>query len=180
MSHLFQEENCAVISARAVWMLQGRFARGSRADSAPVRAPPQPTMYPQVRYQPHAVRGCTLQPSQTAFTKDQMVTIDARGFRVTGSPAETTAAGPEWLALGDSFTFGYGVLDQEAWSALLGRKFGRVHVVNAGTVSHNLFQEWNLLTEKGPGTKTVAGVAWVVFERSFDEPSPAVQAIRRF
>jgi hypothetical protein len=109
---------------------------------------PQPTIYPQVRYQPHAVRGFTLQPSQTAYTKNQTVTINALGFRVTGSPAKTTDAVPVWLALGDSFTFGYGVADQEAWPALLERKHGSVRVVNAGTVSYNLFHEWDLLRER--------------------------------
>lgn len=125
---------------------------------------PQPTIYPQVRYEPHPIRGFTLRPSQMAYTKDQTATIDPRGFRVTRHHADHHANRPVWLALGDSFTFGYGVGDDEAWPALLQHKLGHgVEVVNAGTVSYNLFHEWDLLREKAPDLKpalVLHGLYW--------------------
>lgn len=111
---------------------------------------PQAKLYPQVRYHPHPVRGFTLKPNQTAYTKDQLATIDVLGFRINGM--STTSASPKLriLALGDSFTFGYGVADHETWPALLERTFGpKVQVTNAGTTSYNLFHEFDLLKEKG-------------------------------
>lgn len=62
------------------------------------------------------------------------VTVDARGFRSTGQ--ETTPEGTEVplvALLGDSFTFGQGVEDEETFAALLPRFTpGPLRVVNAG------------------------------------------------
>lgn len=125
---------------------------------------PQERIYPQVRYQAHPIRGFTLRPNQTAFTKDQSATIDMLGFRTSGMTATTDMPTFRILALGDSFTFGYGVADYETWPAVLERKLGpRVQVINAGTTSYSVFHELDLLKEKGLGLKprvVIHGLYW--------------------
>lgn len=111
---------------------------------------PQWKIYPQVRYQPHPVRGFTLQAEQVAYTKDQIATVDGLGFRANGSKQPQDKANFRILALGDSFTFGYGVADQETWPARLEAIWeGKVRVINAGTTSYNVFHEFDLLQDKG-------------------------------
>lgn len=125
---------------------------------------PQERIYPQVRYQAHPIRGFTLQPNQAAFTKDQAVTIDLLGFRTNGITATAEAALFRILALGDSFTFGYGVADGETWPAMLERRLGqKFRVINAGTTSYSVFHELDLLKEKGVGMKprlVIHGLYW--------------------
>lgn len=63
------------------------------------------------------------------------VTIDADGYRENGGDA----AGPEILAVGDSFTFGDEVDDEDTFPAHLERLLGR-RVVNAGVFGYGLDQ----------------------------------------
>jgi len=125
---------------------------------------PQERTYPQVRYQAHPVRGFTLSPNQIAFTKDQAATIDARGFRTSGMTATAELSPFRIIALGDSFTFGYGVADHETWPAMLEPRLGpKVRVINAGTTSYSVFHELDLLKEKGLGLKPrllIHGLYW--------------------
>lgn len=125
---------------------------------------PQGTIYPQVRYQPHPVRGFTLKPNQKAYTKDESATIDVKGFRINGTTATTGIPTLRILALGDSFTFGYGVADHETWPAMLEQKLGPgVRVTNAGTTSYNVFHELDLFREKGAGLNpevVIHGLYW--------------------
>lgn len=125
---------------------------------------PQERIYPQVRYQAHPVRGFTLSPNQSAFTKDQSATIDAIGFRTSGRLATAESSQFRILALGDSFTFGYGVADHETWPAMLGRKLGsKFQVLNAGVTSYSVFHELDLFKEKGLGLKPrllIHGLYW--------------------
>jgi len=107
---------------------------------------------PQVRYDPHGVRRFTLRAPQDAFTYDAPVRVDARGFRETGMPCDPAPASTIF-ALGDSFTFGLGVPDSAAWPARLqanlrGMGYGAC-VVNGGTISYGVFQEMDLLRERG-------------------------------
>jgi lysophospholipase L1-like esterase len=111
---------------------------------------PLPRTQPEVRYQPHPVRRFTLAPSQDAFTYGARATIDARGFRSNGSTVADEEGDLTVLALGDSFTFGLGVADEETWPAQLESRLRRrvdlrVTVVNAGTISYGTFQELDLL-----------------------------------
>ena len=91
--------------------------------------------------------------NQRAFTYGAPVEIpDARGFRAGTS--QPTGAAPRLLALGDSFTFGMGVHDDETWPAqverdLRGRTSTPFTVINAGTISYGVFQEADLLRERG-------------------------------
>ena len=126
--------------------------------------------YPQVRYQPHPVRNFTLKPCQEGvYTYSSPVRISCEGFRIHGQAAE---AGPadelRILAIGDSFTFGLGVGEQESWPAQLESQLAAqlpnsVRVLNAGTVSYGVFQELDLLKEILPKLKpnwVVHGLFW--------------------
>jgi lysophospholipase L1-like esterase len=116
---------------------------------------PMRRVLPEIRYAPHPVRRFTLEPGQQAFSYGAPARVDERGFRSTeGTRVETTIAAKPILALGDSFTFGLGVRDEETWpgqlqTLLAHSPVGPVEVVNAGTISYGVFQELDLLKEKG-------------------------------
>jgi len=123
---------------------------------------------PQVRYRPHAVRSFTLQPCQSGvYSVSASVDIDCRGFRTNGHD-ENNGGSPVILALGDSFTFGFGVGNRETWPARLEatlRKGGcpTARVINAGTISYGVFQELDLLMEHLSGLKphvVIHGLYW--------------------
>ncbi len=65
------------------------------------------------------------------------VTIDSQGFRV--HPQHAPAKAPTILAMGDSFTFGDGVSDDQSWPAHLERLSSQ-HVVNAGVFGYGFDQ----------------------------------------
>lgn len=109
---------------------------------------------PEVTYQPHPVRHFTLRPNQQAFSYGVPARIDHRGFRAGVAPPGGAGPLSTVLALGDSFTFGLGVLDEETWPSQLQRRLAaggldRVEVVNAGTISYGVFQELDLLKTEG-------------------------------
>ena len=108
---------------------------------------------PEVRYEPHPVRRFTLKPAQSAFTYGSPVSIDQRGFRRTGAQPGGVNPAATVLTLGDSFTFGMGVRDDEAWPAQVEQRLASLHhparVINAGTISYGVFQEMDLLRERG-------------------------------
>jgi len=66
------------------------------------------------------------------------VTIDDQGLRTNG-PASLPRTAPLVLALGDSFTFGDEVSDDESWPAALEREIQR-SVVNAGVFAYGVDQ----------------------------------------
>lgn len=138
---------------------------------------PLPRVQPEVRYVAHPVRRFTLRPRQEAFTYGVPVRVDDRGFRSNGSvPAGGSA---RVLALGDSFTFGLGVRDDETWparleQALRAAQASQVDVVNAGTISYGVFQELDLLKTSGLALKpglVVHALYWNDFMNP--EPPPA-------
>ncbi|MDP2332581.1 MAG: GDSL-type esterase/lipase family protein [Reyranella sp.] len=73
------------------------------------------------------------------------LTIDADGLRLTGEPPASAAGtggpilGGSILAVGDSFTFGEEVADDEAWPAQLQQLVGR-RVLNAGVSGYGFDQ----------------------------------------
>jgi hypothetical protein len=67
------------------------------------------------------------------------VTIDADGFRRTGGPAGGPVGGEAILAVGDSYTYGDEVGDDETWPAQLQRIAGQ-RVLNAGVSGYGLDQ----------------------------------------
>lgn len=108
--------------------------------------PPQPRIYPQVRYEPHPTRRFTLQANQVAYTYDKSVLIGPSGFRSNGQTALATKS--ILFALGDSFTFGLGVADSETWPSVLERLVPSVRVINGGTVSYGALQELDYFKER--------------------------------
>lgn len=113
--------------------------------------PPERTL-PEVLYDPHEVRRFDLRADQAGFTFGAPMSVDAQGFRPNG-PEPRRAGGPRIVALGDSFTFGLGVRDEQTWPAKLERFLGTrdaagVTVLNAGRISYDAFQELNLLKER--------------------------------
>lgn len=138
---------------------------------------------PEVKYTPHAVRRFTLLPSQEAFSYGAPVRIDSRAFRIT-SDEPTSGQRADVLALGDSFTFGMGVRDEETWPArlqhLLSASAGRrVGVVNAGTISYGVFQELDLLRSSGLATRprvVVHALYWNDFMNA-SAPKPDAPAV---
>jgi lysophospholipase L1-like esterase len=119
---------------------------------------PMHRVLPEVRYANHPVRRFTILPNQAAFSYGAPVRIDGGAFRVTGDRPSAAGERVDVLALGDSFTFGMGVRDDETWPAQLQRKVsaaeGRhIEVVNAGTISYGVFQELDLLKSSGLATR---------------------------
>jgi lysophospholipase L1-like esterase len=109
---------------------------------------------PQVRYDPHPVRRFTLRPDQETFTYESPANVDYRGFRTNGPAQGVPRSGITILALGDSFTFGLGVPDDATWPARLEQFLSKTispgpQVLNIGTVSYGVYQEMDLLKEKG-------------------------------
>lgn len=113
---------------------------------------------PEVSYLPHTVRRFTLRPTQSAYTYGAPTVADDRGFRVNGPAVGRVEAGPTVFALGDSFTFGLGVRDEETWptrvEARLRETTGNpVTVINGGTINYGVFQELDLLRTAGLKTR---------------------------
>ena len=109
---------------------------------------------PEVRYAPHPIRRFTLIPDQRAFSYGAEVTIGPDGFRVHRGGAHGGGPDTTILALGDSFTFGLGVRDDETWPAQLEMTLrvpprAYIRVLNAGTISYGVFQELSLLRDRG-------------------------------
>lgn len=131
-------------------------------------------VYPEVRYVAHSVRRFTLLPGQQAFTYGAPVTIDERGFRKNSLEASNRRR--VVFALGDSFTFGMGVPNEETWPARLEKRLSErmgqaVGVVNGGTISYGVFQELDLFRSVGLSTQpavVVHGLYW----NDFMNPEP--------
>ena len=147
-----------------------------------VRLPLQRVL-PEVTYHHHPVRRFTLQPDQQAFTYGVPVRIDERAFRRTGEQRPGQRA--DILALGDSFTFGMGVRDDETWPAQLKERLERsvgreIAVVNAGTISYGIFQELDLLRASGLATRprvVVHALYWNDFMNAGPPPPNAPRVV---
>lgn len=132
---------------------------------------------PQVRYAPDPVRRFTLLGPQAGFTGNAPERVDSAGFRVNGVPCDRSRATIA-LALGDSFTFGLGVVDSATWPAQLEvdlrRRGSDLCVVNAGTTSYGVFQEMDLLLERGLATRprlVIHALSWNDYQ-SATPPEP--------
>ena len=143
---------------------------------------PLPWIEPEVRYSDHPVRRFTLRPNQDGFTYGAPFKVDAQGFRSNGTVRSTTTA--PVLALGDSFTFGMGVRDEETWPARLEQglreRLGKaVSVINAGTISYGVFQEFDYLNTAGPALKpklVIHALYWNDF-MSAEAPPPSAPSV---
>lgn len=105
-------------------------------------------LYPRSLYQAsdNPVLAVEFTPGFTGRAYGQPVRINSLGFRggeIDRAPAEGVF---RILCVGDSFTYGMGVGEEEAWPAALGRVlepppgFDRVEVINTGVPGYNLWQ----------------------------------------
>jgi lysophospholipase L1-like esterase len=114
-------------------------------------APPDPTREPQIVQQFDPEIRYTLVPAQRGWIDDGFVTINSRGFR----GRETRTPKPSGLyrvvTIGDSLTLGWGVNDDETFSAQLERLLQThvpnrpIDVVNLGVSGYDTRQEVALL-----------------------------------
>jgi len=110
-------------------------------------------------YQPDGVLGYLHRPDWEAVhaTEEFEVTVHTNALGLRGAPARTEKAPGTFriLVLGDSFAFGFGVADDEAFPAVLGRLlppppgFERVEVLNAGVAGWSADQYWLFLEARG-------------------------------
>jgi len=149
-----------------------------------IYGPPLRRIEPQIRYDPHPVRSFTLRPSQSAFSLGAAAHVDENGFRAT--PGRDRAQ-PDAIvfALGDSFTFGMGVDDEETWPAILQQwldtRHSHVRVINGGTISYGVFQEMNLLQEHAPDIHpdvVIHALYWNDYQ-SAHPPNPKTPSVLR-
>jgi len=110
-------------------------------------------------FAPHPTRMFTMAPGRDIRFIDEefdtRVRIGPDGFRNPVARTPDRAGRPRVLALGDSFTFGYGVEAEEAWPAALkgelrARGLAQAEVINAGIVAYGPDQEMDLLRELLP------------------------------
>ncbi len=113
---------------------------------------PRPGFYPFPKHQPPGL----LEPHPTRFytyasdfsarvvTEEYNITVKTNSWRLRDDPILPNET-PEILAIGDSFTVGFGVEQKEAWPAQLENVLNRsrrqpVRVVNAGVSGYSLAQ----------------------------------------
>lgn len=114
---------------------------------------PQPTMFPRSRFS--AAYGLEFYPNRTMV--EQLAgqwrfeyTTNSQGHRGPVMPVSNRYPLPNIVALGDSYTFGYGIADGEEYPALLRRELaGSYGVVNLGTGGWGLTQEIRHFYELG-------------------------------
>lgn len=122
---------------------------------ARILLPPPPVFQsPQVRHVGDPVLGYALVPDQDAYTHDRPARVNRAGLRRSSEISPEKPRGERRvLVLGDSFTFGNGVLDDETYPAVLEallRDAGiPAEVLNAGVQGYSVHQEAAWLAERG-------------------------------
>jgi lysophospholipase L1-like esterase len=119
-------------------------------------APPDPAREPQIQYQADSDIGYVHVPNQQGWIDDGWVTINSLGLRGP-EPAVPKPKGVfRIMVLGDSYTVGWGVNDDETFCALLegrlreanpGREF---EVVNCGVAGYDTKHEERQLRRLAP------------------------------
>jgi hypothetical protein len=110
---------------------------------------------PQIEHRPVEGYGFGIVPDQQGFTISEPATINSLGFRGPDLDEAAAALGPRVLALGDSFTFGFGVSDDEAYPRRLERLLAErlpertPEVVNLGAQGYATYHEIDLLRRRG-------------------------------
>ncbi len=103
--------------------------------------------------EPSATRGWANVPSTTAVYGEPEFHFDVKqnalGFRGAEVPAEKAPGRLRVLMLGDSFTYGIGVADDQSFSARLEALDPRFEVLNAGVNGYGTAQELLLLRDQG-------------------------------
>jgi lysophospholipase L1-like esterase len=95
--------------------------------------------------------GKRLRPGWSGDEFGTFVRVSSRGLRNPETPYEKPPGTYRILALGDSWTFGFRMEEEEAWPRVLGRilneRLGarrlapRVEVINAGVIGYSTYQE---------------------------------------
>ncbi len=123
--------------------------------------------------EPHPIRGHMSRPnlSLVAATRDYRVDIRTNDLGIRDDPLTPRERG-EWraLAIGDSYTVGFGVQAYESWPEYLAQELG-VNVVNAGVSAYSLRQMRQLAEEWIPRTQPdlmLAGVYMAGYRRVTD------------
>jgi len=110
---------------------------------------------PQVAHQAIAGVGYGMVPSQMAYTYAERVSINSHGFRGPEIRGERSPGDLRIICLGDSFTFGVGVSDEETYPRqledLLTKRWPgrRPEVINAGVQGYATYQEVDWLRSRG-------------------------------
>jgi lysophospholipase L1-like esterase len=91
--------------------------------------------------------GATVDYGEPEFST--VVVHDSHGFRGPEVPLAKPPGKFRILVLGDSFTYGVGVENDETFSARLGQLDPRLEVINAGVIGYGTSQELVLLQEQG-------------------------------
>ncbi|HVS11501.1 MAG TPA: GDSL-type esterase/lipase family protein, partial [Planctomycetota bacterium] len=82
--------------------------------------------------------------------RSERVNVNSRGARgLREDPLEKPAGERRIVAIGDSFTFGDGVSDGEAWTARLESELGGVRVINLGGLGYGTDQQYLRLVGSG-------------------------------
>ncbi len=79
-------------------------------------------------------------------------TSDAFGFRATGIQTESETA-PSILLIGDSFTYGTSLADQDTWPALLQSRLPEYQVFNAGVGGISILRQHEILKKATQDTR---------------------------
>ncbi len=88
--------------------------------------------------------------SQQDAAHRPVITLNSRGARcLRDIPHERSAGRKRIVAVGDSFTFGFGSADDEIWPALLERELQNCEVVNLGVVGYGGDQQALFLEREG-------------------------------
>ena len=101
-------------------------------------------------------------PDYSAATHDRELNINSKGLRDRDYPYEKPAGTTRILALGDSFTWGYGVADSEIYTEVLERMYARqptsetpaaaresIEILNAGVSGWGNDQQYLFLIDDG-------------------------------
>lgn len=108
----------------------------------------QPMNSREVRiHQPSAIEGLVYELKPGVSTRGfgwEHITVNSEGFR---SP-EQDPAKPVIAVIGDSYTFGHGVNDDETNAAYLQKEFPEHYVLNAGVDGYNIEQEAIVMRER--------------------------------
>jgi lysophospholipase L1-like esterase len=114
-------------------------------------APPDPTRQPQIVYRYDRELRYVLEPNQKGWIDDGFVNINSLGFRGPETAVPKPADRFRVVVIGDSLAMGWGVADDQTFSAhlerLLHQRFpGRdLDVVNISVGGYDTFQEVGLL-----------------------------------
>jgi lysophospholipase L1-like esterase len=116
--------------------------------------PPIGTRQPQVAYLYDPEIRYVLRPNQKSWIDDGLITVNSQGFRGPEAPSRKPEGSFRIVVIGDSLTLGWGVADNETFSARL-EQLLRDHfpgqdldVLNLGVGGYNTRQEVTFLTRK--------------------------------